>query len=60
MVLQKTLESPLDNKKIKTVNAKGNQPRIFIERTDEAEASILWPPDEKRQLIEKNPHLGKD
>ena len=47
VVLEKTLESPLDCK-IKPVNPKRNQPRIFIGRTDaEAEASILWPPDEK-------------
>ena len=48
MVLEKTLESPLDNKEIETVNPKGNQPRILIGRTDaEAEAPILWPPDAK-------------
>ena len=48
MVLEKTLESPLDCKETKPVNAKGNQPRIFIRRTDaEAEALILWPPDAK-------------
>ena len=47
MVLEKTVESPLDSK-IKPVNTKGNQSRIFIERTDvEAEAPILWPPDAK-------------
>ena len=46
MVLEKTLESPLDCKHIKPVNPKGNQPRILIGRTDaEAEAPILWPPD---------------
>ena len=44
MVLEKTLESPLDRKEIKPVNTKGNQSRIFIGRTD-AEAPILWPPD---------------
>ena len=45
VVLEKTLESPLDYKDIKPVNPKGNQPLIFIERTDvEAEAIILWPP----------------
>ena len=45
-MLDKTLESPLDSKKIKTVNPKGNQSGIFIGRTDaEAEAPILWPPD---------------
>ena len=48
MVLEKTLESPLDSKEIKPVNPKGNQFLIFIGRTDtEAEAPILWPPDEK-------------
>ena len=45
---EKTLEGPLDSKEIKPVNPKGNQPRIFIGRTDaEAEAPILWPPDAK-------------
>ena len=48
MVLEKTPESPLDYKEIKPVNPKGNQPSIFIGRTDaEAEAPILWPPDVK-------------
>ena len=47
MVLEKTLESPLDSKEIKPVNPKGNQPQVFIGRTDaEAEAPILWPSDE--------------
>ena len=60
MVLEKTLESPLDCKQIKPVNPKGNQPWIFIEKTDtEAEASILWPPDAKSQLIGKDPYAGK-
>ena len=46
MVLEKTVESPLNSKEIKPVNPKGNQPRIFIGRTDaEAETPILWPPD---------------
>ena len=55
MMLDKTLESPLDSKEIKLVNPKGNQPGMFIGRTDvEAEASILWPPDMKSQ------HIGKD
>ena len=45
-MLEKTLKSPLDFKEIKPVHSKGNQPRIFIERTD-AEAPILWPPDAK-------------
>ena len=48
MVLEKTLESPLDCKEIKSLNPKGNQVWIFIRRTDaEAEAPILWPPDIK-------------
>ena len=50
MVLEKTLESPLDSKKIKPVHSKGDQSWVFIERTDdeaEAEAPILWPPDAK-------------
>ena len=60
MVL-KTLESPLDCKKIKRINPKGNQPWIFIGRTDaEAEAPILWPPDMKSQLIGKDLDAGQD
>ena len=48
MVLEKTLESPLDGKEIKLVNCKGNQSRILVGRIDaEAEAPILWPPDVK-------------
>ena len=51
----------LDSKEIKPVNPKGNQPSIFIERTDaEAEAPILWPPDAKSCLIGKDPDAGKD
>ena len=57
-VLEKTLESPLDNKQTKPVNPKGNQPQIFTERTD-AEAPILSPPDAKRWLTGKVPDLGK-
>ena len=61
MVLDKTLESRLDCEVIKPVNSKGNQSWIFIGRTDaEAEAPILWPPDEKNWLIEKDPNAGKD
>ena len=61
MVLEKTLESPLDSKEIKPVNPKGNQPRIFIGRTDaKAEAPIFWPPDVKSQLTGKDPDAGKD
>ena len=61
MVLEKTLERPLDCKKIKPINPKGNQPSIFIGRTDvEAETPILWPPDMKNLLIGKDPDAGKD
>ena len=61
VVLEKTLESPLDSKKIKPVNPKGNQSWIFIGRTDvEAEAPILWPPDAKNRLIRKDPDARKD
>ena len=61
VVLEKTLESPLDSKKIKLVNPKGNQLWIFIGRTDaEAEAPILWPPDATSWLTEKDPDAGKD
>ena len=59
MVLEKTLESALDFKEIKPVNHKGNQPCVFIGRTD-AEAPILWPSDVKSQLIRKDPDSGKD
>ena len=59
LVLEKTLESPLDCKVIKSVKPKGNQPWIFIGRTH-AEAPILWPPDAKSQLIEKDSDIGKD
>ena len=56
MILEKTLESPLDCKEITPVNPKGSQPRIFTGRTDaEAEVPILWPPDGKSQLINKDP-----
>ena len=61
VVLEKTLESPLDCKDIKPVNLKGNQSWILIGRTDtEAEAPILWPPDAKKWLIGKDPEAGKD
>ena len=61
MVLEKTLESPLESKEIKPVNSKGNQPWIFIRSTGaEAEAPILWPPDAKSWLIGKYPDAGKD
>ena len=61
MVLEKTLEIPLDSKEIKPVNAKEDQHWIFIGKTDaEAEAPILWPPDEKDWLIGKDPDAGKE
>ena len=60
-VLKKTLSDPLVSKEIKPVNRKGNQPWIFIGRTDaEAEALILWPPDAKSQLIGKDPDAVRD
>ena len=60
VVLEKTLESPLDCKEIKPVNPKGNQSWIFIGRTDaEAETPILWPPDAKNWLLGKDLMLGK-
>ena len=59
LVLEKTLESPLDSKEIKPVNLKGNQPWIFIGRTD-AETPILWLPNVKSWLIGKDPDAGKD
>ena len=58
-MLEKTLESPLDSREIKPINPRGNQPEIFIGRTD-AEAPILWPPDEESQLPGKDPDAGKD
>ena len=61
VVLEKTLESPLDSKKIQLVCPKGNQSWIFIERTDaEAETPILWPPDVKNRLLWKDSDAGKD
>ena len=60
VVLEKTLESPLDCTEIQLVHPKGNQSWIFIGRTDaEAETPILWPPDAKNWLIGKDPMLGK-
>ena len=60
VVLEKTLESPLDCEEIKPVSPKGNQPWIFLGKTDaETEAPILWPPDAKSQLIGKDPVAGK-
>ena len=61
VVLEKTLESPLDCKEIKPVNLKGNQSWIFIRRTDaEAEAPILWLPDGTNWLIGEDPCAGQD
>ena len=61
VVLEKTLESPLDFKKIQPVNPKGNQSWVFIGRTNvEAESPIRWPPDAKSWLIWKDPDSGKD
>ena len=60
VVLEKTLESPLDSKEIQPVNPKGNQFWIFIGRPNaEAETPLLWPPDEKKWLIGKDPDAGK-
>ena len=61
VVLEKTLESPLDSKETKPVNPKGNQPWSFIGRTvAEAKTPILRPPDGKSRLIGNDPHAGKD
>ena len=61
VVLEKTLESPLDCKEIQPVHPKGNQSWIFFGRTDaEAEIPILWPPDANNWLIWKDPDAGKD
>ena len=61
VVLEKTLESPLDCKETKPVPPKGDQSWVFIGRTDvEAETPILWPPDAKSWLIGKDPDAGKD
>ena len=61
VVLEKTIESPLDREEIKPVNPKGNRSCIIIGRTDvEAETPILWPPDTKNWLLGKDPNAGKD
>ena len=61
MVLEKTLETPLDCKELQPVHPKGNQSWVFIGRTDaEAETPIFWPPDVKSWLIWKDPDVGKD
>ena len=60
-MLEKSLENLLDSQEIKPDNPKGNQPCIFIGKTDaEAEALIIWPPDAKSQLFGKDPDAGKD
>ena len=60
MVLEKTLESPLDCKEIQPVHPKGDQPWVFIGRTDvEAEMPIFWPPDVRTDSLEKTLMLGK-
>ena len=59
MVLEKSLGSPLDCKEIQPVHSEGDQPWVFIGRTDaKAEPPILWPPDAKNQLIGKYPNGG--
>ena len=61
VVLEKTLESPLDWKEIQPVHSKRDQSWVFIGRTDvEAETPILWPPDAESWLIEKDPDAGRD
>ena len=61
MVLEKTLESPLDCKEIQPVHSEGDQPWDFFGRNDaEAETPIPWPPDVKNRLIGKDPDAGKD
>ena len=61
VVLEETLESPLDCKEIQPVHPKGDQSWLFIGRTDaEAEAPIFWPPDAKSRLVRKDPDAGKD
>ena len=61
VVLEKTLENPLNSKEIQPINSKGNQSWIFTGRTDaEAEAPILWPPDAKNRVIWKDPDTEKD
>ena len=61
VVLEKTIESPLDCKEIQPVHSEGDQPRVFIRRTDaKAETAILWPPDAKSWLIGKDSDAGRD
>ena len=61
MVLEKTLESPLDCKEIQPVHSEGDQPWVFFGKNDaEAETPVLWPPDAKNELIGKDPDAGKN
>ena len=61
VVLEKTLESPVDSREMILVNPKGNQPWVFIGRTvAKAEASIFWPPDAKNLFTGKDPDAGKE
>jgi len=61
VVLEKTLESPLDCKEIQPVHSKGDQSWVFFRRTDaKSETPVLWPPDAKSRLFGKDPDLGKD
>ena len=61
MVLEKTLESPLDCKEIQPVHSEGDQPWVFFGRNDaKAEAPVLWPPHVKSKLIGKDPDAGRD
>ena len=61
MVLEKTLESPLDCKEVQPVHPKGDQPWVSFGRNDaKAEAPVIGPPDAKSQLIGKDPDAGKD
>ena len=61
MVLEKTLESPLDCKEIQPVHPKGDQSRVVIGRTNaKAETPVFWPPDAKSWLIGKAPDAGRD
>ena len=61
MVLEKTLESPLDCMEIQPIHSKGDKSWVFIGRTDtQAETPILWPPEVKNRLVRKDPDAGKD
>ena len=61
MVLEKTLENPLDCKEIQSVHSEGDQPSVFFGRTDaKAETPVLWPPHVKSSLVGKDPDAGRD